>query len=57
MIDALNILHAKDILHKNIRSENILISYNNYLIDIPFTMKISFVSLSSLLDDSKSKCL
>lgn len=52
MLDAFNVLHKKEFLHKNIKPTSILISSNPSFKDTPFILKLRSLGISSQLKDS-----
>lgn len=54
MHDTVHMLHKKVILHRNINLTNILISHNLLIKDIPFTIKLGDLGLTSQLKAVKS---
>lgn len=47
MLDSLNQLHEKDVVHRDIKSDNFLIKHNNTNSGLPFTIKLSDLGLAS----------
>lgn len=45
MLDAVNLLHTKNILHKNIKPESFLVSFNN-LNNILYVLKLGEIRLT-----------
>lgn len=52
MLDDINSLHNKEILHRNIKLDNILISSNPPNKDTPFTVKLGTLGITSRFQPS-----
>lgn len=50
LLDALNTLHSKGIIHRNIKSTNILVSYNHSIEGIPLKLKLSDLGMDLTLN-------
>lgn len=46
LLDGINTLHNKDIFHKNIKSENILVSNNQSLKETPLVLRLSDLGIA-----------
>lgn len=54
MLDSVNLIHSKSILHRNIKPKNFLTSISHSE-DWPFALKLSDLELTSNLNEKISK--